>query len=43
MSIPGNISTGIRSTLTVPRIATIKQATTIKYGVLIANFDMLSA
>ena len=30
ISIAGNISTGIRRTLTVPNIATMKQATTMK-------------
>src|SRR5580658_6513668 len=40
MFIAGNISTGIWTTLTAPRIATIRQTTTIRYGVLMANRDM---
>ncbi len=37
------MSTGIRETPTAPRIATIRHATTMKYGVAIANFDMVGA
>src|ERR1700733_11711412 len=40
MFIAGNMSTGIRDMLTTPRIAMIRQATTMRYGVWIANRDI---
>src|ERR1700683_4599779 len=42
MFIDGNMSTGIWTTLTPPRMAMIRQATMMRYGVLIANRDMHS-
>src|ERR1700733_3022816 len=40
MFMDGNISTGIWTTATTPRIAVMAHTTRIKYGVLIANRDM---
>src|SRR6266550_7656575 len=40
MLIAGNMSTGMRDRLTAPRMAMMRQATTMRYGLLMANLDM---
>ena len=40
MFIAGNMSTGMFAMLFTPRTANIRQTTTIKYGVLMANRDI---